>query len=96
MCASPYDYTGPLPAEGLGFNDRVGSILGGPDMEYDASYEGEVTGEMIEQPAVDAVPGAPVPELRPTPEPTYRSSEFQPGPPSRAMSARPMPYRGMR
>ena len=28
--AAPDDYTGPTPADGLGFNDRAGSILGRP------------------------------------------------------------------
>ncbi|HEY1601649.1 MAG TPA: hypothetical protein VGG64_18760 [Pirellulales bacterium] len=50
MCAAPDDYGGPVPASGLGFNDRAGSILQGnvpPNAVFDAEVSQEAIGESV-------------------------------------------------
>ena len=84
MCAAPYDYTGPIPAEGLGFNDRAGSILG--DLSYDPSY-----GNLVPESEAPTPPNPPLRDrLEPVPEPV----PVRPAPPMRSTSNRPAPYGG--
>ena len=63
MCACPYDYTGPMPAEGLGFNDRAGSVLMGDinEGEWDSEVSQDAMGETIVDPSQEFVPeGEPI------------------------------------
>ncbi|HVU86115.1 MAG TPA: hypothetical protein VHD36_02260 [Pirellulales bacterium] len=67
MCAAPDDYMGPTPADGLGFNERAGSILGpsGPsNMVFDQEVSQEAIGESVSEgvPA-EAIPPQPVPAV---------------------------------
>jgi len=73
MCAAPYDYTGPVPADGFGFNDRAGSILAGT-APSDMVFDGEVSEEAIGNSVPDGMQGevmegAPV-QGQPTPAPS--------------------------
>ena len=87
MCAAPDDYCGPVPGSGLGFNDRVGSILsgGGPG---NMTFNGEVTEEAIGEGVVtEGVSGEMTQEGammgRPTPAPPqYAPASSQYVPPS--------------
>ena len=66
MCASPYDYTSPVPGDGLGFNDRAGSILQGvapSDDMIGAEVSQEAIGESVTEgaPLMESIEGRPTP-----------------------------------
>jgi hypothetical protein len=96
MCACPYDYTGPVPAEGFGFQDRAGSILqlgGINEGEWNAEMDQDAMGDTIVDPSQNAIPQtapqgepvlAPQPQVRnviPSPRaPQPTANRSQPGP----------------
>lgn len=87
MCAAPDDYTGPIPGEGMGFNQRAGSILGGEF--YDpASFDYMVGEDAVYGPVAEPVPAPTVaPSMQPQPAPMPRP---MPGPQSQGSSRRMM------
>ena len=69
MCAAPDDYMGPTPADGLGFNERAGSILG-PTVPSNAVFDQEVSEEAIGESVSEGIPAEAIPE-QPTPAVDY-------------------------
>jgi len=64
MCAAPDDYCGPTPSDGLGFNERAGSILAGavpPNAVFDEEVSQEAIGESVTEgmPVEAPIQGAP-------------------------------------
>lgn len=71
LCACPYDYTGPVPAEGFGFQDRAGSVLqlGGIDAgQWNAEMDQDAMGDVIVDPNQNYGPQG-VPQGAPQGEP---------------------------
>ncbi len=69
MCAAPDDYMGPTPADGLGFSERAGSILG-PTAPPNAVFDEEVSQEAIGESVSEGVPAEAVPP-QPAPDIDY-------------------------
>ncbi len=77
MCAAPDDYCGPTPGDGLGFNDRAGSILAGavpPNSVFDEEVSQEAIGESVTEEIPSSAPMQPVPDGQYYPQ-SQRSSQ---------------------
>ncbi|MES1213414.1 MAG: hypothetical protein ABUL64_02410 [Singulisphaera sp.] len=69
ICAAPDDYMGPTPADGLGFNERAGSILG-PTVPSNAVFDEEVSEEALGPSVTEGAPREVIP-AQPTPALDY-------------------------
>ena len=80
MCACPYDYTGPVPAEGFGFQDRAGSVLqlgGINEGQWNAEMDQDAMGDTIVDPRQNGIPQG-VPQGEPVLAPQPQASNTHP------------------
>ncbi len=81
ICAAPDDYNGPTPSDGLGFNDRAGSILSNavpPNAVFDQEVSQEALGPSVtEGPAVETIPSQPTPAVDYVPQSRRAAPETQ-------------------
>ena len=70
ICAAPDDYNGPTPADGLGFNDRAGSILSARYVPPNAVFDQRVSRGSLAPRSPKGLPAETIPS-QPTPAVDY-------------------------